>query len=50
MSCIEGEALADKKLPGPQHYKLNNEKSQYNLKFLNLCRPKTPLFVLMGKS
>jgi len=42
MSCIEGEALADRRLPGPQH--------KYNLKYIELLRPKTPSYVRMNKS
>lgn len=43
MSYMDGEALAKKKEPGPQHkYTLNYE----------LCstRPKTPFYVSMSKS
>lgn len=42
MSVIEGEALANKKFPGPQH--------KYNYNFLKVCRPKTPILVRMSKS
>lgn len=43
MSYMEGEALARKKDPGPQHkYTLNYE--------LQSNRPKTPFYVSMSKS
>ena len=43
MSYMEGEALAKKKDPGPQHkYTLNYE--------LQSTRPKTPFYVSMSKS
>ena len=42
MSAIEGDALFHKKYPGPQH--------KYNLKYLELCRPKTPIYVNLSKS
>lgn len=43
MTFMDGEALARKKEPGPQH--------SYNLKYeLSSTRPKTPFYVSMSRS
>lgn len=46
MSVIEGEALANKKHPGPQYYNLTLDKTEkHSLRHLQYCKPKTPMYV-----